>query len=113
MPTVPEFDDFYQQALALFQDSPLTTRYVVKFKGDRLTLTVTDDKTVRWTVAPSQRSLLPRWRLKQCPQPRPQCLKYKTDQQADLRKLERLTTALFPLMACGEAPAEGRLFRRS
>ena len=36
-----------------------------------------------------------------------QCLKYKTDQQVDLRKLERITLIFFPLMASGELPPEG------
>lgn len=33
-----------------------------------------------------------------------QCLQYKTDQQTDLRKIEKLNRMLFSLMATGEAP---------
>lgn len=34
-----------------------------------------------------------------------QCLQYKTDQQSDLRKLEKLNLQMLALMATGEAPA--------
>lgn len=34
-----------------------------------------------------------------------QCLQYKTDQQTDLRKIEKLNRMFFSLMATGEAPA--------
>ena len=33
-----------------------------------------------------------------------QCLQYKTDQQADLKKIERFNTLLVSLMATGEDP---------
>lgn len=35
-----------------------------------------------------------------------QCLQYKTDQQADLKKIERLNHTFFALMATGEGPQE-------
>ncbi|GFR47921.1 hypothetical protein Agub_g9723 [Astrephomene gubernaculifera] len=79
---VEDFEAFYQQAVELYKARPLETRYSIKFRHSegKLVLKVTDDRT---------------------------CLKYKTDQQVDLRKLERITSIFFPLMACGELPAEG------
>ncbi|GLC34792.1 hypothetical protein PLESTB_001164800 [Pleodorina starrii] len=79
---IEDFEAFYQQSVELYKARPLETRYSIKFRHSegKLVLKVTDDRT---------------------------CLKYKTDQQADLRKLERITSIFFPLMACGELPAEG------
>lgn len=45
-----------------------------------------------------------------------QCLKFKTDQQTDLKRLERMTSIFFPLMATGDVPpgkALGRHRRRA
>ncbi|PNW76139.1 hypothetical protein CHLRE_12g546250v5 [Chlamydomonas reinhardtii] len=80
---VEDFEAFYEQAVALYQAKPLETRYTIKFRHSegKVVLKVTDDRT---------------------------CLKFKTDQQVDLRKIERITTIFFPLMACGELPAEGQ-----
>ena len=36
-----------------------------------------------------------------------QCLQYKTDQQADLKKIEKLNRAFFALMATGAPPPPG------
>lgn len=79
---IEDFEVFYEQAVELYKARPLETRYTIKFRHSegKLVLKVTDDRT---------------------------CLKYKTDQQSDLRKLERITSIFFPLMACGELPAEG------
>jgi hypothetical protein len=35
-----------------------------------------------------------------------QCLQYKTDKQADLKKIEKLNHIFFSLMATGKEPAE-------
>lgn len=43
------------------------------------------------------------------PLPPLQCLQYKTDQQSDLRKLEKLNLQMMALMATGEAPTGGGL----
>ncbi|GIL73624.1 hypothetical protein Vretimale_5490 [Volvox reticuliferus] len=79
---VEDFEAFYEQAIGLFKARPIETRYSIKFRNSegKLVLKVTDDRT---------------------------CLKYKTDQQADLKKLERITSIFLPLMACGDLPAEG------
>lgn len=39
-----------------------------------------------------------------CFHPTPQCLKYKTDQQADVKKMEKLNSLFFVLNARGEHP---------
>ncbi|KAG2484400.1 hypothetical protein HYH03_016814 [Edaphochlamys debaryana] len=79
---VEDFEAFYEQAVELYKARPIETRYTIKFrhKEGKVVLKVTDDRT---------------------------CLKYKTDQQVDLRKIERITSIFFPLMACGDLPPEG------
>ncbi|PRW18343.1 Signal recognition particle 9 kDa [Chlorella sorokiniana] len=78
---IENWESFYQQVVALYKAAPLKTRFVTKYRhGDgKLVLKVTDDVT---------------------------CLQYKTDQQSDLRKLEKLNLQMMALMATGEAPAE-------
>jgi signal recognition particle subunit SRP9 len=77
---IENWESFYQQVVALYKAAPLKTRFVTKYRhGDgKLVLKVTDDVT---------------------------CLQYKTDQQSDLRKLEKLNLQMMALMATGEAPA--------
>ncbi|PNH02033.1 Signal recognition particle protein [Tetrabaena socialis] len=77
---VDDFEAFYLAAIDLYKARPLETRYTIKFRQGKVVLKVTDDRT---------------------------CLKFKTDQQTDLRQIERITAIFFPLMACGELPAEG------
>ena len=51
---IEEWDSFYQQAEALFLADPLKTRLVIKYthsKG-KLTLKVTDDRTVSLGLKP-------------------------------------------------------------
>ncbi|EFN58678.1 hypothetical protein CHLNCDRAFT_19803 [Chlorella variabilis] len=77
---VENWDSFYQQAVDLYRNNPLKTRFVTKYRhcDGKLVLKVTDDST---------------------------CLQYKTDQQADLKKVEKLNRVFFELMATGQAPA--------
>lgn len=78
---IDSWDSFYHQAEELYKKNPLKTRYVTKYRhcDGKLVLKVTDD-----TVA----------------------LQYKTQQQADLKKIEKLNQLFFSLMATGEAPAD-------
>ncbi|KAL4432812.1 hypothetical protein ABPG77_008138 [Micractinium sp. CCAP 211/92] len=78
---IEHWDAFYEQAVALYRQNPLKTRFVTKYRhcDGKLWLKVTDDAT---------------------------CLQYKTDQQTDLRKIEKLNRMFFSLMATGDAPAE-------
>ncbi|GAB4820440.1 hypothetical protein N2152v2_007486 [Parachlorella kessleri] len=79
---IESWDSFYQQAEELYRRNPLRTRYVTKLRqcDGKLVLKVTDDNTV---------------------------LQYKTDQQADLKKVDKLNQLFFSLMATGEAPPAG------
>mmetsp|Transcript_24762 Transcript_24762/g.40765 ORF Transcript_24762/g.40765 Transcript_24762/m.40765 type:complete len:160 (+) Transcript_24762:66-545(+) len=80
---VDAWDDFYAQAESLFLADPQNTRYVIKYRhvDSKLVLKVTDNKV---------------------------CLKYRTDQASDLKKVEKLNNLFFRLMttkkdALGEA----------
>eukprot|EP00983_Pelagomonas_calceolata_P084563 1156383-Pelagomonas_calceolata.AAC.3 len=75
---IEDFESFYQQAEALYRSRPLETRYCIKYRNcdGVLALKVTDDV---------------------------KCLQYKTDQQSDLRKLERINN-LFMALAAGGCP---------
>ncbi|WIA13349.1 hypothetical protein OEZ86_006616 [Tetradesmus obliquus] len=81
---VEDFNTFYQQAQELVAQQPLRTRYVIKYKHKegKLVLKVTDDVV---------------------------CLKYKTDQQIDVKKMEKLNSLFFVLMARGEHPTDEEL----
>ena len=64
------FDEFFSQAQALYKRDPTNTRYTFKFrpKDQRLVLKVTDDRV---------------------------CLKFKTDQQSDVKSLEKISSWFF------------------
>ncbi|KAK1428376.1 hypothetical protein QVD17_17209 [Tagetes erecta] len=70
------WDDFVERSIQLFRASPQNTRYVMKYRHSdgKLVLKVTDDK---------------------------ECLKYKTDQAQDAKKMEKLNNIFFTLMARG------------
>eukprot|EP00798_Chlamydomonas_sp_ICE-L_P020333 gene20333-27093_t len=74
---VEDFDAFASQSEELFRARPLDTRYCIKYRhcDGKLVLKVTDDV---------------------------KCLQFKTDQQTDLKKLERVTAMFFQLMATGD-----------
>lgn len=76
-----------QQAEELYRCSPLDTRYSIKYRhvDGKLVFKVTDDKV---------------------------CLQFRTDQQQDLKKLERITTMFFALFSSGELP-QGEAHARS
>eukprot|EP00887_Chlorella_sp_A99_P001547 scaffold8.g1547.t1 len=78
---IESWDSFFQQAQELLAASPLTTRYVARYRrcDGKLVLKVTDDKT---------------------------CLQFKTDQQTDLKRIEKLNRLFLGAMATGEAPAQ-------
>lgn len=49
---VENWDSFYQQAVDLYRNNPLKTRFVTKYRhcDGKLVLKVTDDSTVRWLM---------------------------------------------------------------
>lgn len=75
-----DLDEFVHQAQSLFLEQPARTRYVARYHHQRgkLVVKVTDDHTI---------------------------LQYKTDQQADVKRLDDLQATLLSLMA-GMAPEE-------
>jgi len=78
---ISDFEQFLQEAEDLYKARPLATRYCIKYRhcDSKLVLKVTDDV---------------------------KCLQFKTDQQQDLKKLERITTMFFALFTNSEAAAE-------
>jgi len=74
---IEDWDTFFLQAQELQRKRPLHTRYCIKYshKEGKLVLKVTDDVV---------------------------CLQYKTDQQLDIKRMEKLNTIFFAMMAKGE-----------
>nr|GMD23680.1 signal recognition particle 9 kDa protein [Ipomoea batatas]GMD27952.1 signal recognition particle 9 kDa protein [Ipomoea batatas] len=70
------WDDFVEKSVQLFRADPEKTRYVMKYRHSdgKLVLKVTDDK---------------------------ECIKFKTDQAQDAKKMEKLNNIFFTLMARG------------
>uniref|UniRef100_A0A0E0LA45 Signal recognition particle 9 kDa protein n=1 Tax=Oryza punctata TaxID=4537 RepID=A0A0E0LA45_ORYPU len=70
------WDEFVSKSVELFRNHPDTTRYVVKYRHceGKLVLKVTDNR---------------------------ECLKFKTDQAQDAKKMEKLNTIFFTLMTHG------------
>ncbi|CAM8927499.1 unnamed protein product [Rhodiola kirilowii] len=73
---VETWDDFLERSVQLFRADPEATRYQMKYRhcDGKLVAKVTDNK---------------------------ECIKYKTDQAQDLKKLEKLNNMFFTLMARG------------
>ncbi|CAM8976730.1 unnamed protein product [Rhodiola kirilowii] len=79
---VETWDEFLEKSVQLFKADPEATRYQTKYRhcDGKLVLKVTDNK---------------------------ECLKYKTDQAQDLKKLEKLNNIFFTLMARGPEEVSG------
>ncbi|TVU11797.1 hypothetical protein EJB05_45401, partial [Eragrostis curvula] len=73
---VDSWDEFVERSVQLFRVDPIATRYVMKYRHceGKLVLKVTDDK---------------------------ECLKFKTDQAQDAKKMEKLNNIFFTLMTRG------------
>ncbi|XP_010545920.1 PREDICTED: signal recognition particle 9 kDa protein-like [Tarenaya hassleriana] len=73
---VASWDEFVDRSVQLFRADPESTRYVMKYRHceGKLVLKVTDNK---------------------------ECLKFKTDQAQDAKKMEKLNNIFFTLMARG------------
>ncbi|KAH8515383.1 hypothetical protein Peur_009995 [Populus x canadensis] len=70
------WDEFVDRSVQLFRADPDSTRYVMKYRhcDGKLVLKVTDNK---------------------------ECLKFKTDQAQDAKKMEKLNNLFFTLMSRG------------
>ncbi|XP_050363181.1 signal recognition particle 9 kDa protein [Argentina anserina] len=73
---ITSWDEFVDRSVQLFRADPDSTRYVMKYRhcDGKLVLKVTDNK---------------------------ECLKFKTDQAQDAKKMEKLNNIFFTLMARG------------
>ncbi|CAN0898305.1 Signal recognition particle 9 kDa protein [Linum grandiflorum] len=73
---ITSWDEFAERTLQMFRADPESTRYVMKYRHSegKLVLKVTDNK---------------------------ECLKFKTDQAQDAKKMEKLNNLFFTLMARG------------
>ncbi|XP_019188709.1 PREDICTED: signal recognition particle 9 kDa protein-like [Ipomoea nil] len=73
---ITSWDDFVEKSVQLFRADPEKTRYVMKYRHSdgKLVLKVTDDK---------------------------ECIKFKTDQAQDAKKMEKFNNIFFTLMARG------------
>ncbi|CAN6441106.1 unnamed protein product [Victoria cruziana] len=73
---IDSWDEFVERSIQLFRANPQSSRYVMKYRhcDGKLVLKVTDDR---------------------------QCLKFKTDQAQDAKKMEKLNNIFFTLMARG------------
>ena len=73
---ITSWEEFLDRSIQLFRANPDSTRYVMKYRhcDGKLVLKVTDNI---------------------------QCLKYKTDQAQEAKKMEKLNNIFFTLMARG------------
>ncbi|KAJ8899387.1 hypothetical protein K2173_018361 [Erythroxylum novogranatense] len=73
---ITSWDEFVDQSVQLFRVDPDSTRYYMKYRhcDGKLILKVTDNK---------------------------ECLKFKTDQAQDAKKMEKLNNIFFTLMSRG------------
>ncbi|RAL53670.1 unnamed protein product [Cuscuta campestris] len=73
---ITSWDEFAEKSIQLFRVDPEQTRYVMKYRHSdgKLVLKVTDNK---------------------------ECIKFKTDQAQDAKKMEKLNNIFFTLMARG------------
>ncbi|XP_078160351.1 signal recognition particle, SRP9/SRP14 subunit [Carex rostrata] len=73
---IESWDEFVERTVQLFRADPHSTRYVTKYRhcDGKLVLKVTDNR---------------------------ECLKFKTDQAQDAKKMEKLNNIFFTLMSRG------------
>ncbi|PON95036.1 Signal recognition particle, SRP9 subunit [Trema orientale] len=106
---ITSWDEFVDRSVQLFRADPESTRYVMKYRhcDGKLVLKVTDNREV--ISNPKPHGSKP-WALTNQPTPhgsdefgipRIECLKFKTDQAQDAKKMEKLNNVFFTLMARG------------
>ncbi|KAF9686887.1 hypothetical protein SADUNF_Sadunf02G0036600 [Salix dunnii] len=96
------WDEFVDRSVQLFRAGPDSTRYVMKYRhcDGKLVLKVTDNKEIH--VIESVLRFYMDWisevahRLFEI-----ECLKFKTDQAQDAKKMEKLNNLFFTLMSRG------------
>ncbi|XP_076961001.1 signal recognition particle 9 kDa protein-like [Bidens hawaiensis] len=83
---IVSWDDFVERSVQLFRTSPQNTRYVMKYRHYNFLQTINyfnDNISILSSVFIGQ------------------CLKFKTDQAQDAKKMEKLNNIFFTLMARG------------
>ncbi|KAF3663199.1 Signal recognition particle 9 kDa protein [Capsicum annuum] len=120
---ITSWDDFVERSVQLFRADPEKTRYVMKYRHSdgKLVLKVTDDKEVFSVLSAvslyidegfglhngdGQRERMGEVWSRRVETDRQgdmfcQCLKFKTDQAQDAKKMEKLNNIFFTLMARG------------
>ncbi|PON37988.1 Signal recognition particle, SRP9/SRP14 subunit [Parasponia andersonii] len=121
---ITSWDEFVDRSVQLFRADPESTRYVMKYRhcDGKLVLKVTDNReeisnpkphgSKPWALAnqPTPHGYyfisLPRFLRRSVEAdefglPRIECLKFKTDQAQDAKKMEKLNNVFFTLMARG------------
>ncbi|KAH7661327.1 Signal recognition particle SRP9 subunit protein [Dioscorea alata] len=73
---IASWEEFVERSIQLFRADPQSSRYLMKYRhcDGKLVLKVTDNR---------------------------ECLKFKTDQAQDVKKMEKLNNIFFTLMARG------------
>ncbi|XP_039139639.1 signal recognition particle 9 kDa protein [Dioscorea cayenensis subsp. rotundata] len=73
---IASWEEFVERSIQIFRADPQSSRYVMKYRhcDGKLVLKVTDNR---------------------------ECLKFKTDQAQDVKKMEKLNNIFFTLMARG------------
>ncbi|TVU11778.1 hypothetical protein EJB05_45380, partial [Eragrostis curvula] len=100
---VDSWDEFVERSVQLFRADPIATRYVMKYRHceGKLVLKVTDDKEV---LCLSLFTQICDWLVLDPGLARDRlwiCLKFKTDQAQDAKKMEKLNNIFFTLMTRG------------
>ncbi|KAJ6684988.1 SIGNAL RECOGNITION PARTICLE 9 KDA PROTEIN [Salix purpurea] len=94
------WDEFVDRSVQLFRADPDSTRYVMKYRhcDGKLVLKVTDNKEHSYSHLAS----FPHCNDSPSGLPQPStCLKFKTDQAQDAKKMEKLNSLFFTLMSRG------------
>ncbi|KAG6438252.1 hypothetical protein SASPL_103189 [Salvia splendens] len=115
---IESWDDFVEKSVQLFRSDPEKTRYAMKYRhcDGKLVLKVTDDR--EFPINPASKMQLDSWWFHDWLTGEPQlqaagcqncvgydipvlCIKFKTDQAQDARKMEKFNNIFFTLMARG------------
>ncbi|KAH1261434.1 hypothetical protein AAZX31_02G135000 [Glycine max] len=96
---ITSWDEFVERSVQLFRADPDSTRYVMKYRhcDGKLVLKVTDNRQAFKIIIKSKL----RNKINDVWFNDLMCLKYKTDQAQEAKKMEKLNNIFFTLMARG------------
>ncbi|KAK6937610.1 SRP9 domain [Dillenia turbinata] len=91
---IESWDEFVERSIQLYRADPHSTRYVTKYRhcDGKLVLKVTDNR---------EGCAIPSYAVNDQPTFVLSCLKFKTDQAQDAKKMEKLNNIFFTLMVRG------------